>query len=199
MLSDTWLDEMRVVSAKYRAELHTFELTVQPEGSSTTHVVLLDTRFFPNHPALQFLDEEVQIGENVKVILKSEKELELIGWKLAERKKKLLAHPDSKFLIGSSKKKMLGGVYNAKVGVTDHMQPYLVIEKFRFGPSEVKCIVRTSDLKVPDNAKTVTSPTNYGTFSYNAEKRQLVLPSTVYHDVAAISALIAFLKKAKLV
>ncbi len=194
---ESWIGNAKIIRATYRPEHHTYEVEYLPEGSPVNHVNLLTKDFFPNHQGIAMLDETVKIHETVKVILKGEKELEYLGYKLDEKKKKMLAHPSSKFLIGKKKKQMLGNVYNARVGITEQFEPYVFIDRYRFSLNEIKCVLKDADLKISPEQRNVQVATKSGTYKYDAERRYLQLPNNVF-DVNAISDLIKFMRKANL-
>lgn len=141
---DAWLDGAKVVAAKHNKDRHTFELTVKRDDSAAPQVVLLNVANYPNHPPFKVLDEEVRIHETVKVILKPENELNLIKWK----KTGLQIPEGSPFPIGKEKKKLLGGLYKAYIGVSESMKPYVVVEGYKFSPNEVKCLLKEDVLGV---------------------------------------------------
>lgn len=178
-------DNAKILSAKYIEELFTYEFIVLYNGSTAQQVLLFNKKNFPNSEAFKILDESVQVHEDVKVLLKSEAELKLSGWQFAKYKKQLKSK-ESPFIVGDKKKKMLGNLYSAKVGITEDYKPFIFIDKYRFSPAEIKCIIRSNDLnelpvsRLKKPPKTLSKMYMSGEYFYDSIGKQLYLPGTSF-------------------
>lgn len=187
-----------IVSSEYSSEDHTFRLSINTVSSLSPIDIILTKQNFPNHTELEFLDESVQIYEDVSVVLKDRKELKLNGWVESENKKRLISK-NSRFFIGGFKRKMLGNVYTGKIGITKDFEPYVFINKYRFTPKEIKCIIKNETLKLSSSDKDVTIDLKQGRFTFNAANKKLSLPASSFTTGEHLNDLLFFLKKAKLI
>lgn len=190
---DQLLENHKVIGATYLPEQFTFELKVISPGKVVADFALLTKDTFPNHTPFQILDEDVRVHENVKVILKSEAELAYQGWKIQKEK---LTSKLSPFKIGKKKKSMLGNLHNVKVGITESFKPFVFVNGYRFSPNEIKCIIKTEDLKAGID---MTQDTSCGKMTFISASPRLVLPRIDFRNANEINEVISFLRKAQLI
>lgn len=195
---EKFIGDVKLVKATYMPEQHTFLLEIQKHNLASPLGVWLNRDSFPNHPHFSFLDEEVQIYEDVAVVLKEEHELRLNGW-VDGKSKKTLINKNSRFFIGNKKQKMLGQIYKGQIGISKNFEPYVFIKSFRFSPSEIKCIVKNNDMKLSGPAKDVVMDGAAGRYLFDSNAKLLKLPTHQFKTGRDLNDLVAFLKKAKLI
>lgn len=133
---------------------------------------LFDIKHFPNHVPFQLLDEQVRVGEEVMVWLKDEACLLANGW--MPHRNSSLKSAASLFIIGRTKRKLLGKAIQCRVGITANFEPIVYQEDgFRFSKDEIKAIAR---LDHATKFKDVELNTQYGTLFFEKKNRRVVLP-----------------------
>jgi hypothetical protein len=190
-----FLNGLNVSNMVYEPANHTF--TINPAG--TTINVPLTKDQFPDHPPLKFMDEFLQIYEDVAVVLKPELELKMDGW-ADDKKKNYLINDKIKFFIGSKKRQMLGKAYSGRVGVTRSFEPYIFIGDYRFMPAQIKCVIKKNDLRLSGPAKSMKmQDVNGRNYIFDVGAKTLRLPSSTFNTGRELNDLVAFLKKARLI
>lgn len=186
-------DTIKVMNVKYNAKHFHFEIECIMPGHTAPNVYPLDKRFFPKHSPVQFLDEQVQVGETVQVWIKEEEVLKSEGWK--DITKHTLSNPESPFKIGKGKKVYLGGAHKGLICLNEKFQPFVNIKGYRFSEKEIKCILRLDNLFSSKNAEIVTSR---GAWVYNAEKQNLASPYGTFSN-EEVTNLIDLMRQARLI
>lgn len=164
---DKILSGWKVFEFAHAPDYHTFTVKVGPLNSPlATKACRLDISSFPAHVPLVFMDEKVQIGEDVIVVFKKEKELIKEGWKPFG--KSSLKKKGAMFNIGKEKRKLLGSTQKGRMGVDADFNLYFYSAGgWRFSSAEIKCI-----MKAPKRNQKFDGGS--GTFTYDLNT--LILP-----------------------
>lgn len=188
------LKPFKVHKSKYIDALYTFEVEVTGDAFEGSRIQLLNKINFPDSVFLKFIDERVQIHDEVMIWLKEEVLLRSEGWK--EISKHSIKSAASPFRIGKEKKKFLGGSHKGKIGIDKNFHPFVFFESgYRFSPDEVKCVIKTDDLfKGPG----VSLETSDGTLTYSPELKWITLPNGTKLTNQMINNLIVLMKRAKI-
>jgi hypothetical protein len=187
---------IKIFDFSYKDDKFTFDVTFGPENAAApSSKMLLTAKTFPNHQALSFMDEKVQIHETVMVWLKDEATLISEGWE--KRGKTSLAHKDVKFKLGEEKRKLLGSAQTGKIGVTREFEPFFfTAEGWRFSAAEIKMVLKTGFLEKP---RSIDINTQSGVLRYDSQANLVQLPNGTSVSGQMLKDLRTLLKFAKLI
>lgn len=188
-------DKLKIFDLRYAKNRHTFEVAYgAPTAITAAGSSLLTVENFPDHAPFKFLDENVQVYEEVLVFLKKEEILKAEGWK--NWGKKSMKKDGLMFKIGAEKRKLLGTAQKGKIGLTEKFEPYVFMsDGWRFSPNEVQCILKAGLLDKPITTA-ITTATGDWKFS---PKDGITGPSGFYIQPKYIKDLRILMKFAKLV
>lgn len=128
-----------IQSITYDALARIFKIKVYYEGEEFDLPFI--ARYFKD-AEVEFLDEVVGVGEEIKFIPKTTKDLELEGW--AKNPKGTYVKSTSQYKIGKKKMEYLGRIITGTVILDENSNVLLMSNGYRFTPDMVKFVYQLS-------------------------------------------------------